>query len=89
MILLKSGRDKSRKYLRGPRSAHEIGLLSTQSGPRKVAQLVIKAEAYYKAEAYPIRCSWVGFCELKIYRPKEGRQLPLLSQQSSIYWEIT
>jgi hypothetical protein len=40
MILLKSGLDKSREYLGAPLSAHEIGLLSTQSGPRKVAQLV-------------------------------------------------
>jgi hypothetical protein len=40
MILLKSGLDKSHEYLGAPLSAHEMGLLSTQSGPRNVVQLV-------------------------------------------------
>jgi hypothetical protein len=40
MILLKSGLNKSREYLGAPLSAHEKGLLSTQSGPRNVVQLV-------------------------------------------------
>jgi hypothetical protein len=40
MILLKSGLDKSREYLGAPLSAHEMGLLSTQSGPPNVVQLV-------------------------------------------------
>jgi hypothetical protein len=40
MILLKSCLDKSREYLDTPLSAHEMGFVSTQSGPRKVVQLV-------------------------------------------------
>jgi hypothetical protein len=42
MILLQSGLDESREYLGAPLSAHEIGLLLTQSGPRKVVQLAME-----------------------------------------------
>jgi hypothetical protein len=41
MILLKSGLYKSREYRGAPLSAHEMGLLSTQIGPRNVVQLVL------------------------------------------------
>jgi hypothetical protein len=60
-----------------------------KESPVELTGFRLTAPPFYKASASPIRCSWAGFWELKIYRQNDGRQLPLLSKQSSIYWEIT